>query len=86
MRIALCLLMMLVMLLSPQQAGDAARDALSTWALGVVPSLFPYMVLCRMLAARQTALPDGNRCGAWPRRRFALRRRAAGWLCGARAS
>ena len=52
MRIALCLLMMLVMLLSPQQAGDAARDALSTWALGVVPSLFPYMVLCRMLAAR----------------------------------
>lgn len=52
MRIALCLLMMLVMLLSPQRTGDAARAALSMWTLGVVPSLFPYMVLCRMLSAQ----------------------------------
>ena len=55
MRIVLCLLMMLVMLLCPQRTGDAARAALSTWALGVVPSLFPYMVLCRMLSVQLAA-------------------------------
>ena len=56
MRIALCLLMMLVMLLYPQQTGDAARSALSIWALGVAPSLFPYMVLCRMLSSRLSGM------------------------------
>ena len=50
MRIACCLLMMLVMLLFPDSTGGAARAALQTWALSVVPSLLPYMVLCRMLA------------------------------------
>ena len=49
MRIAGCLLMMLLMLVCPDTTARAARGALSTWALGVVPSLFPYMVLCRML-------------------------------------
>lgn len=52
MRIACCLLMMLVMLLFPGSTGEAARSALQTWALTVVPSLFPYMVLCRMLASQ----------------------------------
>lgn len=52
MRIVCCLLMMLVMLLFPGSTGEAARSALQTWALIVVPSLFPYMVLCRMLASR----------------------------------
>ena len=52
MRIACCLVLMLVMLLFPDSTGGAARSALSTWALSVVPSLFPYMVLCRMLASQ----------------------------------
>ena len=52
MRIACCLLMMLVMLLFPGSTGEAARSALQTWVLSVVPSLFPYMVLCRMLASQ----------------------------------
>ena len=52
MRIAYCLLMMLVMLLFPGSTGEAARSALQTWVLSVVPSLFPYMVLCRMLASQ----------------------------------
>ena len=52
MRIVCCLLMMLVMLLFPDSTGGAARSALQTWALSVVPSLFPYMVLCRMLASQ----------------------------------
>ena len=46
--------MMLVMLTSPERTTAAAASALRTWSMSVVPSLFPYMVLCRMLS-RQLA-------------------------------
>lgn len=36
--------------LHPQPAMQAARDACQLWATGVLPSLFPFMVLSRMLA------------------------------------
>lgn len=52
MRGALYLIMLLSILLLPGRAAEAARNALSIWGHDVVPSLFPYMVLCRMLAAQ----------------------------------
>lgn len=45
-------LVILCLLLFPHQASGAAAEALRVWGLSVVPSLFPYMVLCRMLAGR----------------------------------
>lgn len=44
--------MLAVMLLLPERTTQAARGALIVWGLDVVPSLFPYMVFCRMLAAK----------------------------------
>lgn len=52
MRIAFSLAILLSLLFFPQQASEAARQALSVWGLSVVPSLFPYMVFCRLLSAR----------------------------------
>lgn len=52
MMIALCLLMITVMLAMPGVTTAAARDALRVWGFDVAPSLFPYMVLCRMIALR----------------------------------
>lgn len=49
---ALCVLMIAVMLRVPEATARAARDALGVWGLDVAPSLFPYMVLCRLVAAR----------------------------------
>lgn len=40
------------MILMPGKAARSARDALLVWGRDVVPSLFPYMVFCRMLAAQ----------------------------------
>lgn len=50
MRILLSLLVLLCLLLFPQHTSEAARQALSVWGLQVVPSLFPYMVFCRLLS------------------------------------
>ncbi len=57
--IALCTLMIGVMLSLPEVTGSAAREALRVWGLDVVPSLFPYMVFCRLIASRlqRTGLP-----------------------------
>jgi len=38
------------LLLFPQTCAQSARGALSVWALQIVPSLFPYMVVSKMLA------------------------------------
>lgn len=47
--------MLAAMLLFPQVCIAAAAQALRIWALDVVPSLFPYMVLSRLLAQRLSA-------------------------------
>ena len=43
----------------PDIATQAARSALNVWGRDIVPSLFPYMVLCKMLASRlnRSAMP-----------------------------
>ena len=49
---ALLLLAALAALLCfPELCSSSAREALRVWGLDVVPSLFPYMVLSRMLSA-----------------------------------
>lgn len=50
MKIIGCVLMIANMLLFPEQTTQAAQAALRVWALDVTPSLFPYMIFCRMLA------------------------------------
>lgn len=59
MAIALGLLMIGVMLGAPGAVTAAARDALRVWGLDVAPSLFPYMVFCRLIASRlrQSGMP-----------------------------
>lgn len=52
MRIAFSLAILLSLLFFPQHTSEAARQALCVWGLSVVPSLFPYMVFCRLLSAR----------------------------------
>lgn len=47
--------MLAAMLLFPKICVASAAEALRIWALDVVPSLFPYMVLCRMIAGRLSA-------------------------------
>lgn len=46
------LALLLLMLLYPELYIPSAYHALKIWGLDVVPSLFPYMVFCRLLAAR----------------------------------
>lgn len=50
--IFLCLFMIFLMLRLPDVTVTAARTALRVWSLDVVPSLFPYMVFCRLLSQR----------------------------------
>lgn len=50
MKILLSLALIAVLLLFPRSTSQAAVSALRIWGLDVVPSLFPYMVLSRMLA------------------------------------
>lgn len=59
MAIALGLLMIGVMLGAPGAVTEAARDAMRVWGLDVAPSLFPYMVFCRLIASRlrQSGMP-----------------------------
>lgn len=56
MAVFLCLLMVGLILRFPDLTIAASRNALRVWAGDIVPSLFPYMVLCKMTALRlQTA-------------------------------
>lgn len=59
MRVALDLLVLLALILFPQTTSAAAVQALRIWGLDVVPSLFPYMIFCRLLAGhlRPTRAP-----------------------------
>ena len=52
MSIALYLLVILCLILFPQHTAEAAGDALRIWGLDVVPSLFPYILFCRLLSVR----------------------------------
>lgn len=52
MSIALSLFVLLSLIAFPQHTSGAAMDALRIWGLDVVPSLFPYMVFCRLLSAQ----------------------------------
>lgn len=51
-RTAVFLAMIVLLMLRPGSGAQAARQALGIWGLDVVPSLFPYMVLCRLLSER----------------------------------
>ena len=46
------LALLLLMLFFPEAYVPSAYHALKIWGLDVVPSLFPYMVFCRLLAAQ----------------------------------
>ncbi len=56
--ILLLLPLLLGLLLFPAEAADGAAQALRLCATSVIPALFPYMVLCRLLSAR-SRLPAG---------------------------
>lgn len=43
---------LLSLLLFPQPCANSVRTALRIWSIDVVPSLFPYMVFCRLLSER----------------------------------
>lgn len=45
-------LVLLFLILFPQHTSNSAAKALRIWGLDVVPSLFPYMVLCRLLSEK----------------------------------
>ena len=52
MKSLLTLSFMLIVLFFPERSSSAARQALQVWGLDVVPSLFPYMVLCQSLSVQ----------------------------------
>lgn len=52
MKSLLYLTLLLMMLFYPDLYIPAAYNALKIWGLDVVPSLFPYMVFCRLLASQ----------------------------------
>lgn len=62
MKAAICAVLLLLLLFIPDGSMEAARLALTTWGLDVVPSLFPYMVLCQSLSA-QLSRTGGMRSG-----------------------
>ena len=51
------LVLMLLMLFSPDHSYNAAVQAICVWGLDVVPSLFPYMVLCQSLLSQLKQKP-----------------------------
>lgn len=51
-KIAGCVVMMVMMFIGPERTSLAARSAIRAWGLDVAPSLFPYMVFCRLLASQ----------------------------------
>ena len=50
MSITFSFVVLLSLIVFPQHTSGAAASALRIWGLDVVPSLFPYRVLCRLLA------------------------------------
>lgn len=46
----LFLLLLILLLTFPEYFASCAREAMKVWGLDVVPSLFPYMVFCRLLS------------------------------------
>lgn len=52
MKIILYLILLLLMVWQSDSYIPAAQHALRIWSIDVVPSLFPYMVLCRLLASQ----------------------------------
>ena len=48
----ICFLLAGMILCFPGTTISASQSALSIWARDIVPSLFPYMVLCKMTAQR----------------------------------
>lgn len=55
--IGLYLGVMVILVSFPTVTALSARDALAVWGLDILPTLFPYMVLCRMLSTRLRSLP-----------------------------
>lgn len=49
--------MMFLFLAFPSQSSQAAVHALKVWGLDVVPSLFPYMVLCQSFISQAQNMP-----------------------------
>jgi len=52
---------LLMLLLNPDESIYSAQEALRLWGMVVVPSLFPYMVLCRILSGhlKRQRIPVG---------------------------
>ena len=50
MKLMLLLIILLLIVYMPDVSSLAARNALAIWGLDVIPSLFPYMVLCKLIA------------------------------------
>lgn len=56
MRTVFLIIVLAMIMLFPRESTEASRQSLQIWGLDVVPSLFPYMVLCRMISGQlQTA-------------------------------
>lgn len=53
----ICVLMTALLLTHPQEAILSARSAIQVWGMDVIPSLFPYMVLCRVLTSQLKRAP-----------------------------
>ena len=53
---------LIMMLFRPDTSVHSAQNALRLWSMDVVPSLFPYMVLCRIVSVRlkQYHFPAGT--------------------------
>ncbi|MBQ4264719.1 MAG: hypothetical protein IJB85_04325 [Clostridia bacterium] len=56
MSIAIYLCVILCLFLFPQYTAKIAEDALYIWASDVLPTLFPYMVFCRLLCQKLRVL------------------------------
>ena len=50
MKLMFLLIILLLIVYMPDVSSLAARNALAIWGLDVIPSLFPYMVLCKLIA------------------------------------
>lgn len=60
MRVAGIGLMILLILRDPASAAEAARQASRIWAVSVLPTLFPFMVLSLLLVAGRSARTSGR--------------------------
>ena len=57
MSIAIYLCVILCLFFFPEYTAATARDALEIWASDIIPTLFPYMVFCRLLCGKLRGLP-----------------------------